>query len=82
MANQNTKVNMRKVWEKYGQGDHITDRELNEAIEQTRQAVQYLEDRGQKWHLAWFPLVQDLSQLEGFKRARDRNRNESELQSS
>jgi len=81
MANQNTKVNMKKVWEKYNQGDHITDRELDEAIEQTRQAVQYFADRGREWHLAWFPLVQDLSQLEGFKRSRDRNRNEPKPQS-
>jgi hypothetical protein len=81
MANQNTKVNMKKVWEKYGRGDHITDRELDEAIQQTRQAVQYLEDRGEKWHLAWLPLVNDLSQLERFQRNRDRKKgHESESQ--
>lgn len=82
MANQNTKVNMKKVWAKYSRGDHITDRELDEAVDQTRQAVQYLEDRGEKWHLAWLPLVNDLAQLERYQQNRvKRDSRESESQS-
>lgn len=43
---------LRPVWRKYRNGDHITDEELRSLIRETEAAVPYLTNRGPEYHLA------------------------------
>ncbi len=62
-------MNLRNAWEKYSQGDHITDVELDDMTQQLAAAMPYLSERP-GYDLAIRDSANTLVQLEGCRRAR------------
>ncbi|MBW2561413.1 MAG: hypothetical protein JRE40_11240 [Deltaproteobacteria bacterium] len=52
----------------------LSDKELALLVKSTKIVVAFLEGKGQGWSLALSPLRQELEKLEGFVRARKRDR--------
>lgn len=59
-----------KCWEAYYSGDHISDADLVEMILETRDALKYVEKRGERFYLVASMLRRDLAELESWKVAR------------
>jgi hypothetical protein len=61
---------MDTCWESYYSGEHISDTDLLEMIQETSDALNYLEKRGERFYLAASMVRRDLSQLESWKQSR------------
>ena len=65
---------MKELIEKYRLGDNLTDPELDTLLQHYGMLEQLLKFHGERYHLAWRAIYDDLHQLAGFKKARAENK--------
>lgn len=65
---------MNDIWEKFHEGNYISDEELDHMIELSEKGLEYLNARGKRFYLAAYVTRLDLVKLKGYKRAREDQR--------
>lgn len=63
------KVN-KTALEAFRVGDHITDNELHELLKFHENLEESLRCLGERFHLAWIPILNDMLRLQDYTKAR------------
>lgn len=65
---------MDDMWNKYHNGDNISDKELSDMIRLCENGLEYLRSRGERFYLATYITQLDLDSLKSYKRSREDQR--------
>lgn len=64
---------MKTTWEKFRRGDHLSDEELKQLIDQTEKALPFLRDGGALFRLVHREAITNLETLKEFLHNRKKN---------